>query len=131
MIDFSFKAPSLIEPNATPDYELQGYMGDAPGSAKELAESRKLAFWLESAIRAKNYRISKPEADEGGWILSGISGPDGFTFCVLGGSKDTCSIVVSFAGSGAENLGIAFGQVIEDILKDSPEIFELQVSRWK
>ncbi len=128
MPGFYFHAPTLFEPSAAPSDDMRGALHDAKGMAEILAKSRKFAAWLETAMGARGLGVTGPFLDEGGWILEAKS-EAGFVCCIFssGAREDDAlfyMLVSRFSGATER-----VGQIVEAILKNAPEITDLEVVR--
>jgi hypothetical protein len=128
MPGFYFRAPTLFEPSATPSDHMRDVLHDAKGMADILAKSGKFAAWLETAMGARGLSVTGPFIDESGWILEAKS-EAGFVVCdVSSGARgdDTLFYMLVSRFSGATE---RVGQIVEALLKNAPEITDLEVER--
>lgn len=126
---FTFRAPTLFEPLATPSDELRDVLHDARGMAVILAKSEKFARWLKAEMDKKGLAAGGPFIDESGWILQ-VSSKPGFVTCDVSGGADGDEalfymLVSQFQGATDEAV-----RAVEAILSQSSEITELKVERY-
>jgi hypothetical protein len=125
---FYFRAPTLFEPSAAPSDDIRDILHDAKAMADILAKSRKFAAWLETAMGARGLGVEGPFIDESGWILQVKSGA-GFVVCnVSSGARQDDALfymLVSRFSGATERVG----QIVEALLKNAPEITDLEVMR--
>jgi hypothetical protein len=126
MPGFYFRAPTLFEPSAVPSDDMRDILHDAKGMADVLAKSRKFAAWLGRAIGARGLSVKGPFIDESGWLLE-LKSEAGFVVCnVSSGAREDDALfymLVSRFGGASERAG----QIVEDLLKNAPEITDLEV----
>jgi hypothetical protein len=126
MPGFYFRAPTLFEPLATPSDHMRDVLHDAKGMADILAKSGKFAAWLETAMGARGLSVTGPFIDESGWILEAKS-EAGFVVCIFctGAREDDAlfHMLVSRFSGATERVG----QIVEVLLKNAPEITDLEV----
>ena len=126
MPGFYFRAPTLFEPSAVPSDDMRDMLHDAKGMADILARSGKFAAWLETAMGARGLSAKGPFIDEGGWILE-IKSEAGFVVCnVSSGAREDDALfymLVSHFSGATERVG----QIVEALLKNAPEITDLEV----
>ncbi len=128
MPGFYFRAPTLFEPSAAPSDHMRGVLQDAKGTAALLAKSGKFATWLETTMGARGLSVTGPFIDESGWILE-VKSEAGFVVCnVSSGARgdDALFYMLVSRFSGATE---RVGQIVEALLKISPEIADLEVER--
>jgi hypothetical protein len=128
MPGFYFRAPTLLEPSATPSDDMRDILHDAKGMADILAKSGKFAAWLETAMGARGLRVKGPFIDESGWMLE-VKSEAGFVVCnVSSGARADDSLfymLVSRFSGATERVG----EIVEALLKNAPEIVDLEVER--
>jgi hypothetical protein len=127
MTNFTFKAPTLFEPEAIPSDSLLDALHDARGMAAHLAKIKKFALWLEAEFDKKALAAKGPFVDEGGWLFE-VPSSVGFVICIVSGpERDDVRfhmLVSQIGGASAE-----VGHAIEAILRDAGEIIELEVGQ--
>jgi hypothetical protein len=126
MPGFYFRAPTLFEPSTVPSDDMRDILHDAKGMADILAKSGKFAAWLGTAMGARGLSVKGPFIDESGWILE-VKSEAGFVVCDVssGARKDDAlfyMLVSRFSGATER-----VGQIVEALLKNAPEITDLEV----
>jgi hypothetical protein len=124
MPGFYFRAPTLFEPSAAPSDDMH----DAKGMADILAKSGKFAAWLGTSMSARGLSVKGPFIDESGWLLE-VKSEAGFVVCnVSSGAREDYALfymLVSRFSGATERVG----QIVEALLKNAPEITDLEVER--
>jgi hypothetical protein len=125
---FYFRAPTLFEPLAVPSDALRDALHDAKGMAGILAQSRTFAAWFEGTLAARGLAVTGPFVDESGWIVE-AKPETGFVTCIFctGGRNDEAlfhMLVSRFSGASER-----VGEIVEALLKEAPEITDLEVER--
>jgi hypothetical protein len=124
MMHFTFKAPTLLEPEAIPD--ANEYMHDEPKETSErLAKIKKFAHWLKAEMDRNGLSTQGPLLDPSGWVFE-VPCDEGFVMCFvsnLDGDEACIDLLVTEIGGAAEGVDRA----VEALLRSSSEIAELKV----
>ena len=131
MMEFSFTAPTLLEPDADTDAILatSDVAYNAPRETlQRLAKIKKFVVWLKAAMEKAGLQVKKGlllDGEGGGWFFE-VASNEGFVMCIvsnLDGDGTRISLLVTEMGGAAEGVDRA----IEALLKGSSEIAELKV----
>ncbi len=131
MMEFSFTAPTLLEPDADTDAILA--TSDVAYNAsretlQRLAKIRKFVVWLKAAMEKAGLPVKKGlllDGEGGGWFFE-VASNEGFVMCIasnLDGDGTRISLLVTEMGGAAAGVDRA----VEALLKGSNEISELDV----
>lgn len=128
MMEFTFRAPMLFEPLATPSDELRAKLRDALGVPEVLARSEKLARWLKDEMGKQGLDANGPFVDESGWVVEVPSG-GGFVWCLVsggsGGDEAPFHMLLAQIGDATEEVG----HTVAAMLSHSSEITEFKSER--
>ena len=140
MIDFTLKAPTLYEPEATSESSATVY-SDASGAGKALAQRKRFAQWLKAELVKQGVAAEGPTDDEGAWLITVpaakkrfdlfVPKQRGFVLIMVSiegdrNKEDTLYVSVSPIGSVVEQ-SKRVEQILEKILHESDLISELNV----
>jgi hypothetical protein len=126
MMNFTFKAPTLLEPEAIPD--ANELIHDEPKATSErLVKIKKLVHWLKAEM--DNHGISTKELvlDASGWVFE-VPCDDGFVMCIasnLDGDEACVRLLVTEIGGAPEG----GDRAVEALLGRSSQIAELKVEQ--
>ena len=131
MMEFSFTAPKLLEPDADTDAILAA--SDVAYNAsretlERLAKIKKFVVWLKEVMGRAGLPVKKGlllDGEGGGWFFE-VASNEGFVMCIvsnLDGDGTRINLLVTEMGGAAEGVDRA----VEALLNGSNEIRELKV----
>jgi len=127
MTTFTFNAPTLFDPEATPTQELKDILHEAPKLADIFAKRERFVLWLQAEMGRHGFPdATRPYPDEDGWSLD-YSSKDGSTICTISHSDDE-NILFHMSVWEFHDTTRDACDALERILFQSPEITDLVVS---
>jgi hypothetical protein len=124
MMNFAFKAPTLLEPEAIPD--ANELIHDEPKETSErLVKIKKFVHWLKAEMDKNGISTKELVLDASGWVFE-VPCDDGFVMCIvsnLDGDEACIHLLVTEIGGAPEGVDRA----VEALLSRSSEIAELNV----
>jgi hypothetical protein len=124
MKNFTFKAPTLSEPEAIPS--ANEYIHDEPKATSErLVKIKKFVHWLKAEMDKSGLSTKGLVLDPSGWVFEVPCG-EGFVMCFvanLDGDESCISLLVTEMGGAPEGVDRA----VEALLRRSSQIAELKV----
>ncbi len=124
MLQFTFEAPTLLEPDAVPD--ASEVLHDEPREKSDrLAKIKRFAAWLTAEMQ-QNGIVTKGLGLTGdGWVFE-VPSDEGFVMCFVSNlDHGESRISVTEIGGAAEGVDRA----VETLLKRSGKITELKVEQ--
>ena len=126
MMLFTFKAPTLLEPEAIPN--ANEFIHDEPKETSErLAKIKKFVHWLKAEMDENGLSTKGLVLDPSGWVFE-VPCDEGFVMCIvanLDGDEACIRLLVTKMGGGPEGVDRA----VEALLRRSSKIAELQVEQ--
>jgi hypothetical protein len=131
MMEFSFTAPALLEPDADTDAILSASevaYNASRESLERLAKIKRFVLWLKAEMEKAGLPTKKGlllDGESGGWFFE-VASNGSFVMCIvsnLDGDGTRISLLVTEMGGAAEGVDLA----VEALLKRSSEIVELEV----
>jgi hypothetical protein len=126
MMNFTFKAPTLLEPQAIPD--ANELIHDEPKETSErLVKIKKFVHWLKAEMDKNGLSTKEVLLDPSGWVFE-VACDEGFVMCFvanLDGDEACISLLVTEMGGAPEGVDRA----VEALLSRSSEIAELKVEQ--
>jgi hypothetical protein len=126
MTNFNFRAPTLLEPDAIPN-ESEIIHDEPRETSERLAKIKKLVLWLKAELEKNGVATKGLVLDPSGWVFD-IPCDEGFVMCIaenLDGDGTRITLVVAQMGGAPDGIG----HVVEDLLRRSSKISELEVLR--
>ena len=131
MMEFSFTAPALLEPDADTDAILSASevaYNASRESLERLAKIKRFVLWLKAEMEKAGLPTKKGlllDGESGGWFFD-VASPEGSVMCTvsnLDGDGTRISLSITEIGGAADGVDRA----VEALLKRSSEIVELEV----
>ncbi len=127
MIVFTFKGPTLFQPEAYPSDDE--FIHDEPDeTAERLAKIKKFAIWLKTEMEEHGIATKQMVLDDSGWVFD-VPSEDGWVICFVSnlddGDETLIRLLVTEMGGAPEGVDRA----VEALLSKSSEIIELRAVR--
>lgn len=127
MILFTFKAPTLFQPDAYPSDDE--FIHDEPDeTAERLVKIKKLVVWLKTEMEKHGIVTKGLGLDPSGWVFE-VPSDHGFVMCFVSnlddGDETLIRLLVTEMGGAPEGVDSA----VEALLNKSSEIIELHAAR--
>ena len=126
MMLFTFKAPTLLEPEAIPN--ANEFIHDEPKETSErLAKIKKFVHWLKAEMDENGLSTKGLVLDPSGWVFE-VPCDEGFVMCIvanLDGDEACIRLLVTEMGGAPEG----GDRAVEALLRRSSKIAELKVEQ--
>jgi hypothetical protein len=126
MMNFTFKAPTLLEPEAIPN--ANEFIHDEPKETSErLVKIKKFVHWLKAEMDKDDLSTKEAMLDPSGWVFE-VPCDEGFVMCIvanLDGDEACISLLVTEMGGAPGGVDRA----VKAVLSGSSKIAELKVEQ--
>jgi hypothetical protein len=124
MMNFTFRAPTLFEPEAIPT--ANELIHDEPRATSErLVKIKKFVHWLKAEMNKSGISTKGLNLDPSGWVFE-VPCQEGFVMCFvanLDGDEARISLLVAEMGGAPAGVD----RSVEALLRRSSQIAELKV----